>query len=210
MQTVILDNAACLPNPPLHSQKSKQNRQDKSNIDTNPLWHLESFPRVRLRQIVLKAPAVSGYAEQQIDERTDRQEYITDNEIFQIQNSASRTARLERRPEIESEHAGQREHNECGQIDKRGFFPAPAKQIHPAGNNVFKHGQYGREGGEAHKYKEQGPPYPASCHMVENVWQRDKDQTRSHIRADTKGKAGRENDQSRHQCHKGIENSDID
>ena len=60
------------------------------------------------------------------------------------------------------------------------------------------------------KQEEEETPDPSTCHGIEYIRQSDKDQTRSTVGFYAIGKAGRENDQTCHQRHKGIQYSHTD
>ena len=61
-------------------------------------------------------------------------------------------------------------------------FCGPAGHIHPAGHDVLKTRQYGRERRKGHEHEEQAAPQAAERHVVEDIRQGDKDQVRAAIR----------------------------
>ena len=147
------------------------NGQQIRHIPAHPIAHLQALAGVGLLGKVLPAPAVAGRAEQQVDQRADRQPNIGHQEIFQIHNGGAVAEGLEAGPQIETQHAGQRQHQHQRQVDDGDLFAAHARQVHPAGHDVFKHRQDGGHGGKEQKHEEQAAPQLPHGHVVKDVGQ---------------------------------------
>ena len=58
------------------------------------------------------------------------------------------------------------------------------KQFAAEGNDIFKNGDDGRQGGKRQEHKKQGSPQPAERHPRKNIGNDQKNQTRAGIRID--------------------------
>lgn len=114
-------------------------------------------------------------------------------------------SRLETRKQVEAQHAGQRQYKNQNEIDQHGFAAAPAFEIHPAGDQVFKHRDDGGQCSKEQKNEKQRAPDPPAGNGGEDIGQSDKNQVRAAVERHVKGEAGGEDDQSRHQRHAGIQ-----
>lgn len=86
---------------PQHQDYGHQYRQHIAHIATHPALHFQSLAGVGLFGKVLLAPAVAGGAEENKDERAQRQQQIAHHKVLQIQHAGARTQRLELGEHIE-------------------------------------------------------------------------------------------------------------
>ena len=83
------------------------NRQDIAYIEADIILDLESAAFVGLLLEVLPAPAAAGGAEQQVNQRTERQPDVGHEEVLEVEHVRACAERLEAGPDIEAEHARQ-------------------------------------------------------------------------------------------------------
>ena len=186
------------------------NRQDIAYIEADIILDLESAAFVGLLLEVLPTPAAAGGAEQQVNQRTERQPDVGHEEVLEVEHVRACAERLEAGPDIETEHARQRQQDHQHDVDGCGLFAAPAGQVHAAGHDVLEHSEDGREGRKRHEYEEQAAPQAAERHVVKDIRQRDEDQVRTAVRCHAEGKARREDDQTGSKCYERIQNRNID
>ena len=158
---------------------------------------------------MVEAPAVLCDAEQQEDQRAERQQEIADEKILTVENAAS-SDDGQITPYVEAEHAGDAAEQNDREVHKNRFLPAPAEIINGSGNQILKYSGHCGEACKRHEDKEQSSPKPSSCHIQEYLRQRDENQRGSLIGAYIIREACRENNQSRHQSDKGIQHTDPD
>ena len=186
------------------------NGQDIADIEADIILDLHAAALIGLLLEVLPAPAVTGGAEQQVDQRAERQPDIRHEEVLEVEHVRAVAERLEARPDVKAEHARQRQQDHQHDVDGRRLFAAPAGQVHAAGHDVLEHGQHGRERRERHEHEEQASPQTAERHVVEDVRQGDEDQVRAAVRCNVKREARREDDKTRRERHERIQNGNVD
>lgn len=80
-------------------------RQDVGYIESRPPGEFQSLPAVRFSDEVIPTPAPFAGTEQQVDQRTQRQQIVGDQEVLQILNVADMRER-DAAPHIEAQNAG--------------------------------------------------------------------------------------------------------
>ena len=81
-------------------------RKNLSQIEAESLGELQASALVGFGHELIPAPAIAGAAEQAVDERTDGQQVIADNEVFKVHDAGAFTKGLYPRPGAEAEDAG--------------------------------------------------------------------------------------------------------
>ena len=192
---------------PHQQDHQNQHGQDELEVDLEPGGHPQAGALVGFRQILVKAPAPLRDAEQKVDQRTNRQQQVRDDEVLAVQNIA-RADDVDIRPDIVAKHAGQAQEGQQHAVDEHGLLAADAEGVHADGQNVLKHRQHRGEAGEHHEQEEQRAPEAAAGHVHEQRRQGLKDQRGAFTGRNAEGEAGRENDGARHEGHEGIQNTD--
>ncbi len=194
---------------PVNENNQYNQGQDVGRIEANPYRELDALAHIGFGDEVVPAPAVTAYAEQQINEAAQREQVVADKEVFQIEHTAAFTHRLEAAPQVEAQYAGQAEQDDGNDVEANGFVAVPFGQFADTGRNVFEHGDDRGHGRKQHEQEEQGAPQLTACHGVEYVWQRDVEQVGAGIRFDAKAEACREDDEAADDGYKGVEHHDV-
>ena len=192
--------------------KDEQNdqRQTIGQIAAHPVLHPGAFAGVDFLFVVLPAPAAAGNAEQQIDQRAQRQEQIADEEILKIQHRTAEGCKAVPAPHIVPQHTGHGQRRDEEQVHKAGFFAGAAGQLHAAADDVLEDGQHGGKRRKGHEQEKQAAPQPAHRHVGEDVGQGDEDQAGTGGLVHTVGETGREDDEAGRDGHEGIQRHDAD
>ena len=93
----------------------------------------------------------------------------------------------------------------------RGTCAAPAESeiVHDAGDDVLEDGEHRGQRGEAHEREEERAPEPSGRHRVEDVGQRDEDESRTLRGFDSKREARGDDDKARQDRDERVERSDV-
>ena len=83
------------------------------------------------------------------------------------------------------------------------------KIVHTGGNQILKNGNHRGEACKSHKKEEESSPNSTKLHMHEDLRQSKENKGRSGIRLHTETEAGRENNESRNNRHKGIQSTNL-
>ena len=152
----------------LNENDEDQNGEDPLEVDLELRGELEPLTFIGLGQILVKAPAPLRDAEQKVDQRTNRQQQVRDDEVLAVQNIA-RADDVDIRPDIVAKHARKTQNEKRYTANERCLFPAPAEGVHADGKNVLKHGKHRREACKDHKQEEQRAPDAAARHIDKDV-----------------------------------------
>ena len=193
-----------------HKDEQHDQGQNIGHIKPHPSGEFQSAACVGLRQEAFPAPAAAGDAEQQIDQRSQRQDIVADNKVLQIHNDRSLAEGLDPGEDVKAQHTGHGQDQNGDQVDQHRFLPAPAPFLNREGQDVLKDRDHRGQSRKGHEHEKQGAPQPAHGHLVKDVGQGDENQVGARIGGHVKGKAGRENDQARRKGHKGIQHTHPD
>ena len=132
----------CLFHKSRNKDYKNEYRQNKLEIRLDFLRHFYSASRVDFFNIVIKAPAPFGDAEEEIDKCACGKKNIADYEILAVKN-ISAADEFNVAPDVVAENAGNAAYEEENSVNNGGFFSSPAEIINAACNEVFKNGNNG-------------------------------------------------------------------
>jgi len=193
---------------PVDEDSQHDERQDVGDIEADPLREGDAFAGVGFFDEVVPAPAVAARAESEVDEAAEREEVVADEEVFEIEDARARAEGLEAAPDIEAEHAWEREHDHRRDADLDDFVAVRMRELEEADNEILEDGDNRRHRRERHEEEEQRAPDAAEGHVLKDVRQRDEEQVRARGRTDAIGKACRKNDEARHDGDERVEHDD--
>ena len=170
---------------------------------------LNALAFVRFLEEILKAPTVFAHAEQYEHKAAQRQQIGRNKEVFHIHNVAALTQRLNAGKHIKAENRRQGKHRDQHKVYAHGLFAAPTADIHEECENLLEHRNDGRKRRKRHEDEEQRAPNSAARHIVEERRQRDEQQRRTRARLHPVGKAHRDNDETRHQRNKRVQQHNV-
>ena len=174
----------------------------------HPVLDLHALALVGLGDKLVPAPAELEAAEDGEDQRADGQEVGADDEVPEVQPGGAFGKGLEAELAV-AESGGQAQQEDADAADDAALGTAPAGQLTHAGEDVLKHRELRGEGGKDHEQEEQGAPDAAAAHVEEHGGHGVKQQRGTGARGDVIGEARREDDEARHDRHKGVEQDDV-
>ena len=191
----------------MNENDEDQNGENPLEVDLEFRGELEPLTFIGLGKILVKAPAPLRDAEQKVDQRTNRQQQVRDDEVLAVQNIA-RADDVDVRPDIVAKHARKTQNEKRYTANERCLFPVPTEGVHADGKNVLKDGKHRRKACKDHKQEEQRAPDAAAGHIDKDVRKGLEDKRRALIGLNAKGEAGGEDDRARHESDERIERAD--
>ena len=176
----------------------------------HPVLDFQALAGVGFCQEVLPAPAIALVAaENDKDQRAQRQQVVGDDEIPQIQPCGAFREGLEG-PQAVAQRSGHRGGSDDNAADQAALGSVPAEQLTGTGQNVFKHSQHSGHGRKDHEQEEDAAPHFAAVHVVEDGGHGVKQQAGALAHFQIIGKAGGEDNQARSNRHECIQDDNID
>ena len=169
--------------------------EDELEIGFHPAGHFHAAPFIDFFDVIVKAPAEAGNAEEEVHQGTAGEEEIADQEVFAVQHVPS-SDEVHAGEDIVSQNAGDGEEEDNDKIHQHRFLSCPAEIIHGAGNEVFKYRRHRGEAGKGHEHEEESAPEPACSHVGKDFRQGNENQGGALVGMHVVGKAGRENDKA--------------
>ena len=169
--------------------------EDELEIGFHPAGHFHAAAFIDFFDVIVKAPAEAGNAEEEVHQGTAGEEEIADQEVFAVQHVPS-SDEVHAGEDIVSQDAGNGEKEYYDKIHQHRFLSCPAEIIHGAGNEVLKYCRHRREAGKGHEDEKEGAPEPACGHVGKDFRQGNENQGGALVRMHIIGKAGRENDEA--------------
>src|SRR5699024_664603 len=158
----------------LNQDHQDQDGQHELQVPLKPLGlgQLDALSGVGLGKVLVVAPAPLADAEQQEDQRADRQQQVADQEVLGVQNVLA-AQEGQAAPDVVAQHTGHAGHQNDDHVDEAGLLAVPAEAVATDDQNVFKHRDDGGKAGKGHEHEEQAAPQPPAGHIDKHLGQGD-------------------------------------
>lgn len=139
---------------PVDEDGEHDEREDVGDIEADPFRERDAFAGVGFADEVVPSPSVAARAECEVDEAAERQEVVADEEVFEIEHARAGAERLEAAPDVEAEHARQRQHDHRRDADLDDLVAVCMRELEEADDEVLEHGDDRRHRRERHEQEE--------------------------------------------------------
>ena len=194
----------------LNEHEQYNQGQYPGQVSSQPSGHFSALSGVDFFKVIVESPTMAGNAEQQVYQRSERKQVITEYEIFKIEYAGACSEGLEPAENIESQNTRHRKNDKKDRVDDGGFLPAPSPKVHGKGDYILKYRYDGRICGKGHENEEQGSPYPSAGHGVENMGKGHEYKPGTFAGVNAECKTGREYDQPGDDRNKCVKHGNVD
>ena len=194
-----------------HKDEQHDQGQNIGHIKPHPSGEFpQSAACVGLRQEAFPAPAAAGDAEQQIDQRSQRQDIVADNKVLQIHNGRSLAEGLDPERTLKPSTQGMDRIRMATRLTSTAFFRLQPHFSIEKDRMFSKTAITVVRAAKDMNTKTGSPTAGPWASFIKDVGQGDENQVGARIGGHVKAKAGRENDQARRKGHKGIQHTHPD
>ena len=138
----------------------------------------------------------------------DGEQVVAHQEILPVHNAHAQG--LHAAPQVVAQQTGQAQQEDEHQIGQYRPATGDTEAVHPAGEDILKHGGYGGQGGKEQENEKQRAPELAARHGVEHIGQGHKDQAGALAGVDAESEGGGEDDQAGDKGNAGVQNAHVD